>query len=112
MDGWEGQLVSLNKSQRAATHDELQANLALSGLSALSISTDLGLDASRVRAALDVTGARPADVWLVRDYLDRLIRSAGATPRAYSSLTEQNRTAAQAWFSLSDIDDVLKQVSQ
>lgn len=99
--------MSLNHRQRAATREELRENLELSRRSVADAATDLGISSTRVQAALDVAGARPQDVWLVRDYLDRAIRSNGATPRPYSSLTEQMRAAAQAWFPLADIDDVM-----
>ncbi len=104
--------MSLNRSQRAATRAELRSNLVLSGLSIEALAGNLGLSAARVGAALDVDGARPEEVWLVRDYLDRVIRSAGTTPTAYSSLSEEKRTAAQAWFSLVDVDDALREASR
>ncbi|MCO4252152.1 DUF2316 family protein [Pseudarthrobacter raffinosi] len=99
--------MSLSHYQRAATREELSANLALSGLSVADAAAAVGIGSARVQAALDVAGAQPQDVWLVRDYLDRVIRSNGGTPRTYSSLTEQMRAAAQAWFPLTDVDDVM-----
>ena len=104
--------MSLNNSARSATRDELQSNFDLSGLSLSHISTVLGLDAARVSAAFNVAGAQPEDVWLVRDYLDREIRAAGARPRSYSSLTEGKRAAAQAWFPLANVEDVINGVSR
>ncbi len=104
--------MSLNNSQRSATREELQTNLDLAGLSRAEVSTALGLSTPRVHAAFNVAGARPEDVWLVRDYLDRTIQAAGATPHAYSSLTEGKRAAAQAWFRLSDVEDVVKRASR
>ena len=104
--------MSLDQAQRAATQAELRKNLALSGLTASDVADDLGLQSSRARAALEVAGARPEDVWLVRDYLDRVIRSAGTTPQPYSSLTEDERVSAHAWFSLFDLDEVLAEASR
>ena len=98
--------MSLNRSERAATRDELRANLDLSGLTANEVAAGIGLEIERVRDALEVAGARPADVWLVRDYLDREVRAAGAVPKPYSSLTENMRASAQAWFAIADVDEV------
>jgi len=99
--------MSLNRSERSATQEELHSNLALSGLSLPDIAVDLGMSGSRVEAAFAVAEARPEDVWFVRDYLDRVIRAGGATPRPYSSLTEQMRAAARVWFRLTDVEDVV-----
>jgi len=99
--------MSLDQRQTAATRDELAINLARSGQTSGGLADVTGLDRSHVRAALQVDGARPEDVWLVRDYLDRVIRSNGGTPLPYSTLTEQARAAARVWFPLRDIDAVL-----
>lgn len=93
--------MSLNNRERAATRDELNSNLAPSGLSPSAISTAVGITEARVTAALAVTGSRPEDVWLVRDYLDSIIRAAGSNPRPYSKLGEDMRAKAQDWFPLS-----------
>ena len=100
--------MSLNEQQRAATRDELGSNLALSGQSVADVAAALGLSSASVQSALDVADAQPQDVWLVRDYLNTVIRSNGATPLPYSSLTESMRAAAQRWFSLANVDDVIK----
>ncbi|TFD58959.1 DUF2316 family protein [Cryobacterium suzukii] len=83
--------MSLNDQQRAATREELRSNLALSGQSVADAASALGLSSAQVQAALDVTGAPPEDVWLLRDYLNRVIRSNGLTPRPYSSLAHACR---------------------
>lgn len=99
--------MSLNNRQIAATRAELAANLALSGLSKTDIAATLRLDGRRVQAAIDVSGAQPEDVWLVRDYLDRVIRSTGSVAQQYTALTEGARTAAQSWFPLANIDAIM-----
>ena len=99
--------VSLNHSERCDTRAELEENLTLSGLATDDVAHALGWPADRVHTALQVAGAPPRDVWLVRDFLDRAVRAAGRTPRGWSSLTEQMRSAADTWFGLLDLDEVL-----
>ena len=104
--------MSLNDQQRAATREELRSNLALSGQSVADAAAVLGLSSTQVQAALDVTDAPPEDVWLLRDYLNRVILSNGLTPRPYSSLTEHMRAAAEKWFPLADVEDVIKRAAR
>ncbi|SNT00422.1 hypothetical protein SAMN05421642_10835 [Rhodococcoides kyotonense] len=96
--------MSLTKRERAATSNELHANLVRSGLSQSELAAKLEIVEQRVNAVLALDGARPEDVWLVRDYLDRAIRSAGLTPQPYSKLTEAMRAAAKSWFPLTDVE--------
>ncbi|RRQ29260.1 DUF2316 family protein [Rhodococcus sp. Eu-32] len=79
--------MSLSKRERTATSNELHANLVLSGLSPTDVAGKLDIDEQRITAALALERARPEDVWLVRDYLDHAIKSAGLTPQQYSKLT-------------------------
>lgn len=104
--------MSLDQRQTAATRDELAINLARSGQTVGGIAGVTRLGRSRVQAALAVDGAQPQDVWLVRDYLHRVICLASGTPHPYSTLTGQARAAAQAWFPLRDIDEVLNGATQ
>lgn len=104
--------MSLNRRQQAATRDELAANLELAGVKPTDVAAALGLAEGRVEAALAVIEARPQDVWLVRDYLDRVIRSHGSTPRPYTSLSENMRAAAHAWFALVDVDQAMKEATR
>ncbi|TFC01046.1 DUF2316 family protein [Cryobacterium adonitolivorans] len=99
--------MSLNRSERGDTCNELNANLVLSGLTPENIGGALGWTLDRTTAALAVAGAAPRDVWLVRDYIDAAIIAAGKTPHPYSSLTEQMRSAADSWFGLIDVADVI-----
>jgi hypothetical protein len=99
--------MALNKRERAATAAELAANLELSGLTEASLHRALGVTDEQIEAALDASGD-PVDVWLVRDYLDRIILDRGATPLPYSVLTPAARASAEKWFALYDVDDVLK----
>jgi hypothetical protein len=104
--------MSLNHRQIAATRNELATNLMLSGLTVADVAATLGLSNSDVQSALNVDGGQPREVWLVRDYLERMIRSDGSTPHPYSSLTEQSRAAAQGWFQLFDVDVVLNRATR
>ena len=45
-------------------------------------------------------GARPADVWAVRDLLEEAALHAGAEPVPYTHLPEGARAAAEGWFRL------------
>ena len=103
--------MSLNQRQVAATRTELATNLALSGQSVAGVAVTLGRSESEIRSALDVDG-QPREVWLLRDYLERMIRSTGGTPHPYSSLTEESRAAAQGWFQLFDVDEVLNRAAR
>ena len=104
--------MSLNRREQAATCDELAANLDRAGVTSTDVATTLGLSNTRVDAALAVNAARPEDVWLIRDYLDHVIRSHGSIPRPYSSLSENMRAAAQAWFTLIDVDQAMKEAAR
>lgn len=100
--------MSLNRTERSDTRDELNANLALSGLTPDDIASALEWNPARTNAALSVTGAEPRDVWLVRDYLEVIITAAGQIPLPYSSLTVEMRSAADSWFGLVAVADVVK----
>ena len=100
--------MSLNNRERAATSGELRANLALSGLSESDLQRTLGLDDDRLEAAFEVSGADPIDVWLVRDYLERVVSERGGKPVPFTVLSASARVAAEKWFALYDLDEVLK----
>jgi len=100
--------MALNKRERAATSEELRANLELSGLSETELQRTLGLSDDQYERVLDVTGADPIDVWLVRDYLERVILDRGSKPVPFTVLTPAARVTAEKWFALYDLDEVLK----
>ncbi|WP_129657494.1 DUF2316 family protein [Rothia halotolerans] len=60
-------------------------NLALTGLTSEDLAETLGWDVAHADATLAVMGTDPRDIWLVRDYLEREITSAGGMPRPYST---------------------------
>lgn len=93
--------MSLNDEERARTSAELWANARLARVTVEELANGLGLGTGQVRAALDVReGARPQDVWLVRDHLEDLVREAGESPVPYTVLTGRARPAAAMWFPL------------
>ncbi|WP_033221837.1 DUF2316 family protein [Kitasatospora phosalacinea] len=92
--------MSLNAEECARTAAELRANLELTGGDAGRAGAELGFDEQRLAQALDVAGADPEDVWLLRDHLEDLVRAAGREPVPYTVLTEEARAAAERWFPL------------
>lgn len=104
--------MSLNQRERRATSEELHANLRRAALTTAEVAQALDRDPVRVQAALDVAEARPEDVWLVRDFLERAVQAAGATPTPYSVLTNRARAAASTWFPLADADDATEQAAR
>ena len=92
--------MSLNNSEQHRTSAELTANLELSGLDLAEVQADLDFTPIRLQSTLAFDNAQPADVWLLRDYLDQVIIDRGRMPLPYTTLTEQARVNANRWFSL------------
>ncbi len=93
--------MSLDDGERRRTGEELRRNRELSGLTEAEIAADLGLAPEEVRGILAMTGvADPADVWLLRDYLEQAVRDAGKEPLPFTVLTERDRPRAERWFGL------------
>jgi hypothetical protein len=91
--------MSLNRIEVETTRRELQANFALSELSAAEVCADLTWSHTEFAAALSVE-ADPVDVWLLRDYLEQAVTDHGLDPAPFTVLTEQSRTRAVLWFDL------------
>ena len=93
--------MSLNSEQREGTRNELRANLESCGLTPGAVAEELGFTPERLEVALAVgADSNPADVWMLRDFLESAVRSVGGTPARYSVLTETARSDAQRWFGL------------
>lgn len=93
--------MSLTPDQIARTRGELRENLELTGLSEDQVTADLQWPVQRLQAALHVGGhTDPVDVWELRDYLERAVLDAGASPVPFSTLTAENRALARRWFRL------------
>jgi hypothetical protein len=93
--------MTLNDEQREGTRRELRRNLELCELTTGAIAVELGFTAERLETTLDVDpDSDPVDVWMLRDVLERAVRSVGGTPERYSVPTESSRADAQRWFGL------------
>ncbi|WP_062520153.1 DUF2316 family protein [Demequina silvatica] len=93
--------MSLNRTEVARTGVELTANLERAGITREQVLEDLQFSERRLKETLRVGPASdPADVWLLRDYLDRAIRERGDVPQAWTVLTDQARQRATHWFAL------------
>ncbi len=91
----------LNREEIARTAAEHHANLDLSGLTLDEVAVDLDFTPARLRSALDLVEVHdPADVWLLRDYLEQAVSDAGREPVPYTVLTEASRRRARGWFHL------------
>lgn len=100
--------MSLTPAQRRRTGEELTENFRRCGLSPADVERDLGLSPGDLQAVLDMSlVVHPATTWLVRDYLDVMVRRAGGDVAPFTCLTEQMRPAAEGWFGLARLDDVL-----
>lgn len=95
--------MSLTRAQRSRTATEFAANLAASGLTREGLRRRTDLPPARFDAALTLApGADPRDVWQVRDALETAVRDSGEQLTAFSVLTEDARSAAGAWFGVTD----------
>lgn len=93
--------MSLNQREMAITSSELQANLALCGLSLDEVAADLDLAPDDVSALVALSGTQdPVDVWLLRDYLEQAVVDSGGTPQPFTVLTQDSRQLARRWFHL------------
>lgn len=93
--------MGVDDEQRDGTRHELRRNLDLCELTTAAVAVELGFTVERLAAALEVApDSDPVDVWMLRDFLENAVRSAGGTPEHYSVLTETSRADAQRWFGL------------
>lgn len=98
--------MSLDERQRERTRSELAEAFERAGWPADRLAAALDVSEGRVVAALAVDDARPADVWLVRDALDAVLRGRGEEPGRWTELPESARSSAEGWFGLRDPADV------
>lgn len=93
--------MSLTTAQQSRTRKELLENHRLSGLTVQDLQTNLGFGAQRLDDTLHLRPASdPADVWILRDYLEQEILARGCTPVPFTVLTVAARAAAAQWYRL------------
>ena len=93
--------MSLIRTEVSRPGVELAANLERAGIPREQVAADLGFTARRLTETVRVgPAADPADVWLLRDYLDRTIRVQGRVPEPWVALDETARLRAAHWFAL------------
>lgn len=93
--------MSLSVEERHRTAAELQANLALAGVTSAHLRADTDLDEHEFREALHVSPrSRPQHVWLLRDRLVVLVHAAGHEPVPFTVLTDAVRASASVRFPL------------
>lgn len=93
--------MSLNRSERLRTSQELTTNFRQADLTSSKVQADPGFTEEQLNNTLAVSqSSDPLDIWFLRDYLQRAVIGAGGTPAPYSVLTEEARARAQAWFGL------------
>ncbi|RAX45402.1 DUF2316 domain-containing protein [Arthrobacter sp. AQ5-06] len=102
----EGRNVSLNRSERLRTSQELASNFRQAGLTSSKVQADLGFTEEQLNDTLTLSQfSDPVNIWILRDYLERAVISAGGTPAPYSVLTEQGRARADIWFGLRPVPE-------
>lgn len=95
--------MSLDRSQMAATADDLRANLERAGLTPDELASWLGLPTEEVAGVIAMDGeASPVEVWLVRDAIEETLRADG-DGGDWSVLTDANRDRALGWYPLRDV---------
>lgn len=91
--------MALNAEQRARTREELRANFDLCGRTAEQAAHDLGFTEQKLDDALNLReSVHPADVWMLRDYLEREVIARGELPETFTVLTPKARFDTAAWF--------------
>ncbi|WP_430785619.1 DUF2316 family protein [Actinoplanes sp. G11-F43] len=91
--------MSLTAEQRARTREELRANFGLSGVPASQAARALGLTEQQLEDALDMApSVHPADIWTLRDYLEREVLARGEAPVPFTVLTAKARMSTVRWF--------------
>ncbi|WP_061777007.1 DUF2316 family protein [Levilactobacillus senmaizukei] len=87
--------MSLTAMEQRATKRELQENFKLSGLSVAQAAADLQTTPDYLQQVLDLNVRHIEDPWIVRNYLNQVLRQQHHTPINYSRLTG---SSANYWF--------------
>ncbi len=79
--------MSLSASEKKQTSFELKENMKISGLSQMEIQFDLSIDEKTFISCINMHEVQdPANVWRIKDYLEKKIKQQGKTPYPYSKL--------------------------
>ncbi len=81
--------------EQHATKRELQENFELSGLSVAQAAADLQTTPTYLQQVLDLNVRHIEDPWIVRNYLNQVLRQQHQTPIPYSRLIG---SPADYWF--------------
>ncbi len=93
--------MSLTTEQITHAGGDLAANLELSGLTREEVGAALDFGPRRLAETLRLGPAsEPADVWLLRDFLDRAVRERKHGRATWKVLTDAARADAARWFAL------------
>jgi len=91
--------MSLTQEQKFRTRQELWANRQSCPLDDHVLCEALGWTPQQLADTLDVNaGSTPAEVWLLRDFLEQAVSDLGGTPVPFTVLTEDTRADSERWF--------------
>jgi len=91
--------MSLTQEQKSRTRQELRANQQICPLDDRVLCKTLGWTPQQLADTLDVNaGSSPAQVWLLRDFLEQAVSDLGGTPVPFTVLTEDARASSERWF--------------
>jgi hypothetical protein len=87
----------LNAEQKQRHRDEVAVNLGRSGFDLVVLACVLGFAAERLERTLALDRhSDPTDAWLVRDFLDQVVRDRGLESASWTVLV--NHDMARQWF--------------
>jgi hypothetical protein len=89
----------LTSDQERRHRADVEANLARADLDHATLADALGFTDDRLDRALAVDDSSdPTDVWLIRDFVDQVIRDRGDAPVPWTVLVHHE--SARRWFRL------------
>lgn len=91
--------MSLTQEQKSRTRQELWANRQNCPLDDHTLCETLEWTPQQLAETLDVSaGSTPAQVWLLRDFLQQAVSDLGRTLVPFTVLTEDARASSERWF--------------
>ena len=85
----------LTAKETQNTKAELQENYRRLGYPLSRVLADTGLSERQVQAVLEMSGANPSHVWMMRDYLEDMLRAEGKEIYPWTRLADHS---ANRWF--------------